>query len=283
MIIQKYKHPILFYGLSIAIPWILWFIAAYISHNAPDNRQFVLISSGLSLLGLIAPVIVALFLILPNKEVKRDFLNRFFHFKTIKLRYLFITCLLMLTSILLAQLVSLLFGYGLNQFHITGSYTFTSGVLPVWFLLLAAPLIEELAWHSYGTDCLRARFNLFTTSMIFALFWGFWHFPLSFIKDYYHSNLVESGLIYSLNFIVSLFPFVIIMNWLYYKTNRNVFVTIVFHITAGYFNEIFATHPMSKVIQTVLLLFLSIYLIIKDKELFFGYKKLKYSQQILAN
>jgi len=44
---------------------------------------------------------------------------------------------------------------------------------------------------------------------------------------------------------------------------------------AGYFNEIFATHPMSKVIQTGLLLLISFYLIIDNKTFF--YNKLKYN------
>ena len=273
MDIKQYKHPILFYALSTIIPWVLWFIVAYISHNF--NNKPVLLTSIIGLLGLSAPFIIALFLILPTEELKQDFISRFFNFRTIKLKYLLTTCLLMPTSILVAQLISTLFGYGFEQFQITGSYTFTSGIFPVWFLLIIAPVIEELAWHSYGTDCLRKRFNLFKTSMIFALFWGLWHIPLSFIKDYYQSNLVESGFIYSLNFIVSLFPFVIIMNWLYYKTNRNVFIPIIFHITAGYFNEVFATHPMSKVIQTILLLLLSVYLITNDKEFFFNLKYIK--------
>jgi hypothetical protein len=105
--------------------------------------------------------------------------------------------------------------------------------------------------------------------MIFAVYWAFWHFPLSFINGYYHSNLVESGMLYSLNFVVSMIPFVLIMNWLYYKTNRNILLPVVFHITAGFFNEIFATHPMSKVIQTGLLLIVSVYLVITEKEMFF--------------
>src|SRR5699024_10186538 len=141
-----------------------------------------------------------------------------------------------------------------------------------WFLLLIAPILEELAWHSYGTDSLRRRFTLFTTSMIFAVFWAFWHFPLSIIKDYYQSNVAASGVLYSLNFIVSLFPFVILMNWLYFKTGRSIMVVIIFHITAGFFNEIFATHSMSKVIQTVLLLILSIIILYKERDLFFKLK-----------
>jgi len=172
-------------------------------------------------------------------------------------------------SILLAQAVSLLFGYSASQFVITGHFTFSSGVFPVWFMLLIAPIIEELAWHSYGTDCLRNRMNLFLTSLLFGVFWAIWHMPLAGIRDYYQSNLVQEGWIYGVNFLVSIVPFVLLMNWLYYKTQRNILVAIVFHITAVYFNEIFATHPDSKVIQTGLLLVLAVVLIVKDKPFFF--------------
>ena len=66
------------------------------------------------------------------------------------------------------------------------------------------------------------------------------------------------------------------MNWLYFKTGRNIIVAIVFHITAGFFNEVFLTHPMSKVIQTVLLLILSIVIVIKNRAFFF---KLEYQEK----
>ena len=267
---KLYNKPLLFYILSTAIPWLFWFIAAYYSHTLSNDKMWI--SGIIGFIGLLSPFVIALVMISKNKERYQDFISRFFNFKGIKVKYILMTCFLMLVSILLAQLISLAFGYSANQFHITGHYTFTSGVFPVWFLLIIAPLVEELAWHSYGTDTLRQRFSLFKTSMIFALFWGLWHIPLSFIKDYYHSNLVESGAIYSINFLVSLFPFVLIMNWLYYKSNRNILLPIVFHITAGYFNEIFATHPMSKVIQTGLLLLLSIFIIFKDKAFFFNLK-----------
>ena len=176
----------------------------------------------------------------------------------------------MLGSILLAQAISLIFGYNINQFAFSGGTSFSYSLFPAWVMLFLAPALEELAWHSYGTDSLRSRFSLLTTSMIFAVFWAFWHFPLSFIKDYYHSNIVELGWIYSLNFTVSLIPFVLLMNWLYYKTHRNIMVAVIFHVTAGFFNEIFATHPDSKLIQTLLLLSLSIVLIYKEPKFFFS-------------
>jgi len=139
----------------------------------------------------------------------------------------------------------------------------------VWLMLVIAPILEELAWHSYGTDCLRNRLNLFNTSMVFGAFWGLWHVPLSTIRGYYQSNLVETGWIYGVNFLVSIFPYVILMNWLYYKSGRNITLAAVFHVTAGYFNEIFATHPDSKIIQTALLILIAAAVILKERGFFF--------------
>jgi len=176
----------------------------------------------------------------------------------------------MLISILAAQAISLLFGHSADQFRFSGAASFSAGLFPAWFFLLVAPVLEELAWHSYGTDCLRQRFSIFTLSIGFAVFWALWHLPLSFIQDYYQNNLVQTGWIYSLNFSLSLFPYVLLMNWLYYKSNRNILVAIVFHLTAGVFNELYATHPDSKVIQTGLLIGLCVLVVMRDRTFFFS-------------
>jgi hypothetical protein len=94
--------------------------------------------------------------------------------------------------------------------------------------------------------------------------------PLSFVKDYYQNVVAETGIIYSINFLASLFPYLIIDNWMYYKTKRNMLLEVLFHILMGFSNEIFQTHPDSKVIQTVLLLIFSVVILIKEKDLFFN-------------
>jgi len=271
-IINEYRHPYRFYFLATVIPWAFWALAGRISH-LPDYPSASGLASLFAFAGLLSPVLVAGALFRRNRRLLDDLLRRFVDLRAGKPVYWLLTLLLMPASILLAQLVSLLFGYSASQFAFSEHYSFTSGVFPVWFLLLAAPLIEELAWHSYGTDCLRSRFSLFSACLLFALFWGIWHMPLSFINDYYHSNLLETGWIHSVNFLVSLFPFVILMNWLYYRTGRSVLAAVVFHVTAGYFNEIFATHPDSKIIQTGLLSMLAIYIVLKERRLFFDRPK----------
>ena len=268
--IEKYNKPILFYGLSLFIPWVLWFAAAYISHLAVSNRYLVIMQGVLGILGLIAPVFVAAYLFLPNRELFTDLKKRFFRMKGFNPLYLVFSVLLIFVSMVLAQLISVLFGYSISQFYISGHPNFTSALFSPWFILVFAPIVEELAWHSYGTDTLRRSFNLFTASVIFAIYWTFWHLPLSFIKGYYHSNIVETGWLYSLNFIFSLFVFVILMNWLYFKTNRNLLITVLFHLSANISNEIFATHPDSKVIQTAILLIVSVIVLVKERGMFFS-------------
>ncbi len=265
-ILTKYNKTLFFYGLSLIIPWLLWFITAYISYNFTN---LVILQGFLGLLGLLSPIFVAAYLFYCNKELFIDLKQRLFFFGNFKPIYGVFSVSLIFISIVLAQLISLFFGHSLNQFYISGTPSFSSALFPPWFILIFAPIVEELAWHSYGTDTLRRKFNLFKTSMIFAVYWTFWHLPLSFIKGYYHSNIVAEGWIYSINFIFSLFVFVVLMNWLYYKTNRNILITIFFHLSANISNEIFATHPDSKVVQTIILGIITIIVLIKEKDLFF--------------
>ncbi len=268
MTVEKYNHPYLFYGLSTSIPWLFWFVAAYVSHLEPTNQYFGAIVAISGIIGLLAPAIAAFAMIWPYPDLRQDLKRRIIGLRGVKSVYLFFACFTMFASIIAAQAVSLLFGHGMDQFSFSGMSSFSAGIFPGWFLLILAPLVEELAWHSYGTDCLRLRMNLLKTSILFGVYWALWHIPLSFIKNYYHSNVAETGLLYSLNFMVSLIPYVVLMNWLYYKTDRSILVAVVFHITAGVFNEMFQTHPDSKVIQTVLLLLLSIIVILKDRQFF---------------
>lgn len=271
--VYKYKSPVTFYFLSTLLPWIFWFGAGYISHLQPYQEKYLNIASILGFIGLLTPIIVAYILISKQPGLMKDVRGRFFNFKNVPLRYFMLACFIMPVSIMIAMAISLPFGYDPAQFIITGNFTFSSGIFPVWFLLIIAPVIEELAWHSYGTDSLRSKMNLFTASLIFVLYWGVWHMPLSTIRDYYQSNIIETGWIYGLNFLVSIIPYVLLMNWLYYKTGRNIIITIIFHITAGFFNELFAPHPDSKIIQTGLLLILAIIVVIKDRKMFFCKKE----------
>ncbi len=267
--LERYNKTLTFYGYSLVIPWILWFTVAYLSHLPRQNCLLQFAQQTLAIVGLFAPTLVALYLFMKDEVLKKDLLNRLFKFEKVEKKFIFLTFCLLPISIILAQFISLFFGHDLGQFYISGKPSFTSFLLSPWLILILAPIVEELAWHSYGTDTLRRKFNLFNTCLIFGFYWVLWHLPLGFIKGYFHSNVIAEGWIYTLNYIFSLFVFVILMNWLYFKAKRNILVTIIFHLMANISNEIFATHPDSKVIQTGLLLFVAIAVLYKDRKMFF--------------
>jgi membrane protease YdiL (CAAX protease family) len=269
-IIYQYRHTTLFYFLATIIPWSFWFAAGFVSHIEPYQEKYLDMASVLAFAGLLVPVIICYMLILKEPVLKKDIFRRFLNINNVSPEYFILACVLLPLSIVLAILISLVLGYDSSQLIISGNFTFSSGIFPGWFLLILAPVLEEMAWHSYGTDSLRRKYTLFTTSVIFAIYFGIWHMPLASIRDYYQSNVMETGWIYSLNFLVSVFPFVFLMNWLYYKTGRSIAIAIIFHITAGLFNELFSPHPDSKIIQTILLTILTIAIVLKEKKLFFS-------------
>lgn len=228
------------------------------------------IQTGLSIIGLVSPMLLALWLLRSNPGLRADAANRLLKLGGFPKRYLLCTLLLLLFTLILAQFISLLFGHSMAQFHISGNPSFSSAMVSPWFLLTSAAIIEELAWHSYGTDALLSRFSMFTASMIFTVYWALWHLPLAFIQGYYHSQVVAEGALYTANFVFSMIVFVLLSNWLYLKSGRSILIAVLFHLSANLGNEIFATHPDSKIIQTGLLIIFIFWIIIKDKALFFS-------------
>jgi membrane protease YdiL (CAAX protease family) len=270
MQLKKYNRPVLFYGVVITISWVFWFVWAWLSRSEwYENPSVVFGGLILGLLGLCTPFAVAMALILPDRERRRELVSQIINFKGIRPIFLILCFLLFPLSILLAQVISLPFGGSVSQFKITENMSF-AGVFPAWILLIVGPIMEEFGWHTYGTHCLRNRLNLFVTSILFAIIWGMWHIPLSRVQGHFQNEIAVTGVIYEINYFVSVMPYMLICNWIYYKTNRNIFLVILFHFEAGFFAELFQTHPDSKVIQTILLLIVSIIIICREKDFFFS-------------
>ena len=265
--LNAYDRPGFFYLWSFLIPCVCWLAAGYISHT-PGLDIHTTLQGALGIIGLAAPTAVAAWLFLQKPVLLADLKPRL-SLRSIRLRYLLAAVFIGPVTLVLAQLISLAFGYSAEQFRITGHPSFTSALFSPWLLLVLAPLLEELAWHSYGTDVLLARYRLITANLLFFAYWFLWHIPLASIKGYYQANLVAEGWQYGVNFLVSVFMFVFIMNWVYAKAGRNVWIAVLFHAVANISNEIFTAHPASKIIQSGLFLMLAAYLLTRDRKLFF--------------
>lgn len=268
-IIARFDRPWTFFIVAAIGPWTAWLIAARYSRQPLPDRTSLLLVSLFAGIGLALPMLVAWMLIRRDDVLRQD-LRRRLSLHGLAWPNILLGAGIMLGSIWLAQLISLALGYSADQFRLARSASFSAGILIGWVPLLLAPVVEEISWHGYGTDALRRGLNLFWTSIVFSIYWALWHVPLAFIEGYYQANLVETGSLHTINFIVSLIPFVLLMNWLYYRSGRSIWVAVAFHLAANVSNEAFQTHPDSKIIQTGLLVALSLALILRDPAFFFG-------------
>src|SRR5699024_7588137 len=100
--------------LSTLIPWVRWFMAGYVIHIEPSNYFYLIIQSTLGILRLLSTVIIAFILIYPDPVLRRYLIVRIFNLNEIKPFYTMFSCFGMLSSILLAQAISLLFGYSIT-------------------------------------------------------------------------------------------------------------------------------------------------------------------------
>ncbi len=269
-ILREYDRPVLFYVLATAFPWGFWSLAALLSRLPHQNEPVLIGTLLLSVAGLLSPLAVVFLLIRPRPALVADVVNRLHRPKGRGWFCVVCAVALPFLSLMAAQGLSLLFGHGAEQFQLRTGFSFSSGLMPVWVTLLGAAVVEELAWHSYGTDTLVRKMRVFSASLLFTLIWALWHVPLSFIDGYYQNEVVKSGLLYTLNFPASMVAFVVLMNWLYFRSGRSIIVPIVFHAAANVSAELFMTDPDSKVLQTGLLLVLSTVIVISDRALFFG-------------
>ena len=262
-------HPVWFYLITIGIALLLCPLLVFLGHEKKKGQ----LQAFLFLLGLCVPCITSLIMIYSshNEILREDFWMRLFLFK-ISFPYLLVILFLMPCIVCLATGISLFFGYTTEQFSISKEFSVMKGwsLLGIALPLVLAPLLEELGWRGYGVDSLRVYCTVFTTSVLFGLLWAVWHLPAFFIKGYYHNQLWHLGILYVVNFFVSVFVVAFLMNWVYFKTDRSIPAVVLFHSILNLFSMLFKTAPFTKCIVTVLLFAISLIVIMYDSDFFFG-------------
>lgn len=263
----KYK-PFKYFFITLLVTWISLFAAAFCSHTEGLESYQILFM----LPGLFSPFIIAMFMIYgsKNSELKKDFKNRLFNLKLIKLKYWAAILLIMPFALFLATAISLLFGQPIEQFSLSPEFTLVGGeAFLILVILFLAPTFEELGWRGYGMDSLKEGKSLMQATLIFALLWNLWHLPLFFINGYYQNELIHTNIIYALNFVVSLIPAAFLMNWIFYKNGRSIIAIILFHSMINLFSVLFQTEQFTKCIITIILSVITAIVVWKNKSFFY--------------
>jgi membrane protease YdiL (CAAX protease family) len=219
-----------------------------------------------NLIGLLGPLAVALFLVLTSGStaLKSDFKDRLL--RRIRPIYAIVAVLMPAIVICLSIWLSLWFGQSADQFRLSGGAN-----LPVMIVLALAlaPFCEEMGWHGYGVDALRAKSGMMTATLLFAALWCAWHAPLVFISGTYQNQVAQmDNKIFVANFFVSVIPAAIIANWFYYKNNRSIAAAILLHSMLNAPAVLLNAGQVAKCIATLLYAGIAAGLMVGDRAAF---------------
>ncbi|TFH42252.1 MAG: CPBP family intramembrane metalloprotease [ANME-2 cluster archaeon] len=266
--ISKYKYkPLFYFSMTFLVTYALWFAGAYVSFRDESGLYMLLL-----LPGLMAPFLISLVLILKSKnsDLKKDFVNRLINLRLIQLKMLPALILIMPLAVIASGFLSLLFGGSISQFQFAEGFSFSTGFVPVLFILVLAAGFEELGWRGYAFDSLQSRYNYFTASIIFSILWSLWHFPLIFVNNSYQYEIFHENIWFGVNFFVSIIPMGVIISWFCIKNGKSVIAAILFHFIVNMSQEMLEITQITKCIETVVLTVVVIAIIAIDKEMFFS-------------
>jgi membrane protease YdiL (CAAX protease family) len=262
---KSYQYrPALFFLMAYVVTWIPWFVGVYAGSKAGLKPYAFLFS----VIGLLGPLAAALFLVLTSgsKTLKSDFKDRLLNLRRIRPIYAIVAVLMPAIVISLSIFMSLWIGQSADQFRLSGGAN-----LPVMIVLALAlaPFCEEMGWHGYGVDALRARFGMMKATLLFAVLWCAWHAPLVFISGTYQNQVAQmDNKIFVANFFVSIIPAAIIANWFYYKNNRSIAAAILLHSMLNAPAVLLNAGQVAKCIATLLYAGIAAGLIVGDRAAF---------------
>ena len=256
--------------ICLSVTWAFWIAAAIISGSQNDNG----ISSLLMLLGLMAPAVTAVITVLTSgsRALKQDLKRKLVGFYRINPLYILFAVIGFMAIVAISILLSTLFGQSLDQFAFTEDFSFSVGGTSALLTILLAAIIEEVGWRGYGEDSVASYFSWFAESIIFGFVWALWHLPLFWIEGTYHYGLRELGIGYVLNFLISVIPMGFLTTWVYVKNNRSMLACIIFHLFANTMQEKIAMTPQTKCVETLVVFFAAVLIVITNREMFFEKK-----------
>lgn len=208
MSMQEKKEIILFSTFAIGLSSLI----CYVSYETNN--------SNLSILSVFTPSILALVytaIIKGKKGIYELFIKQ--TIKKTRIKWLILSLIGIPLVGSLAMLTSL--NFDISKFSLR-----TYQLMPQIVVIILIALGEEYGWRGFLLPRLMNKFNLFYSSIILGLIWGFWHLP---------AYLIGTGVPLQMNFMVFLLWVILgtlFISWIYYYT-KSVLTSILAHIGAN--------------------------------------------------
>ena len=214
---KPYYDVILYIIITYTITWTILFPLSYY-YNTLD----VFIRELWHSCGALGPAIAGLLVI--YKQEKRLGLGKL---KRSLFQYAGIGLLLFSLSPLIILILSIFFEYlfgffDIYQFIQTNNLVNFSAFLIFIIPSLSYGIFEEIGWRGYLLPALQKKNDAFTSSIIVAIIWWLWHFPLFFYRY---------DIFFAIFFMLPLMVFgSITFTFLYNQSNGSLILVIIFHV-----------------------------------------------------
>lgn len=243
----QYK-PALFFLMAYVVSWIAWSFGVYVG----SQKELEAYAALFNLIGLLGPIGAALFLVLTSgsKALKSDFKDRLFNLRRVRPTYAIFAVAMPFAVMCLAIWLSLWFGHSTDQFRLSGGANLLAMII---LAMILAPIMEEMGWHGYGVDSLRAKTGMLRATLLFGVLWSAWHAPAFLISGTYQNQLVRmDSPVFVVNFFLSVIFAAIVANWFYYKNDRSIVAAILLHSMLNASAVLLNAGQIAKCIATLL-------------------------------
>jgi len=226
----------------------LFFLGAALAGGIETSLGAILFS--LSALGLLmaGPILVYFTC---SKAERQDYFRRIIDYKRIKLQWL-------LAIILIPPL--LVVSGTLLSWAVTGDIAEISQLIsPMEFILVgflfsvvAAPILEEMAWRGYALVEMQKRYSALASSLFLGFMWALWHLPLFFIPGTYQYELGLFNVPFW-QFMTAAIAGSVIITWIFNNTNYSTLSAILYHAMWNLCGMLFFTSVLSDVFYALVL------------------------------
>lgn len=220
------KQLLTYFGLAYLISWTIW-LPLYGHAFGLTDLPTLPFHHGLGGLGpLIASFLTTW--IYNKQEGVKQLLK-----KCLQVRPLMYLAIALLSPFLLAFIASIINYFAdkapINLSGLLSYKEFPNFNLLTFFIynLIFFGFGEEVGWRGFALPRFQDKFNALTSSIILAVFWAIWHWPLFFYRPGYISMDVAgiSGWIFSL--LTGSF----LLTWLFNSSRASILICAVFHST----------------------------------------------------
>lgn len=225
------RQAYVYFALALGWSWVCWWAAALWGRGAAVTLLY--------LAGGLGPPGAALLLLRRESPVeRREFLARLIDPRLIPPEGWVAALLVLPGASAAAALIDRILGGSGAALDSLAQRGLAGALIGAVGLLLIGPLPEEIGWRGYALDrLLRGEMRLVPASLVIALIWAFWHFPLYWVPGTYQYGLGA----FSESFwqmMLALPGWSLLMTAVYWRSRRSTLTAVLIHFVGNLTGEL---------------------------------------------